>query len=156
VNPTPFFPFVRPLAVVAFGGNALLPPEDDGSTGQQLLRAREAVRKLIPIIGKGYELIVVHGNGPQVGNILMQAEEAAEKIPPQTLDFCVAQTEGSIGFLLELAFDNELPRAGFRKQVVTIMTQVEVDAADPAFLKPSASTSPPSPSRRTGRRAWTA
>ncbi len=142
MNPTPFFSFVRPLAVVAFGGNALLPPEDDGSTGQQLARAREAVRKLIPIIGKGYELIVVHGNGPQVGNILMQAEEAAEKIPPQTLDFCVAQTEGSIGFLLELAFDNELPRAGFRKQVVTIMTQVEVDAADPAFLKPSKPVGP--------------
>ena len=142
MNPTPFFPFVRPLAVVAFGGNALLPPEDDGSTGQQLERAREAVRKLIPIIGKGYELIVVHGNGPQVGNILMQAEEAAEKIPPQTLDFCVAQTEGSIGFLLELAFDNELPRAGFRKQVVTIMTQVEVDAADPAFQKPSKPVGP--------------
>ena len=97
---------------------------------------------LIPIIGKGYELIVVHGNGPQVGNILMQAEEAADKIPPQTLDFCVAQTEGSMGFLLELAFDNELPRAGFRKQVVTIMTQVEVDAADPAFLKPSKPVGP--------------
>jgi len=142
LNPTPFFPFVRPLAVVAFGGNALLPPEDDGSTGQQLERAREAVRKLIPILGKGYELIVVHGNGPQVGNILMQAEEAAEKVPPQTLDFCVAQTEGSIGFLLELAFDNELPRAGFRKQVVTIMTQVEVDAADPAFLKPTKPVGP--------------
>ena len=95
------------------------------------------MRKLLPILGKGYELIVVHGNGPQVGNILIQAEEAAEKVPPQSLDFCVAQTEGSMGFLLELAFDNELPRAGFRKQVVTIMTQVEVDAADPAFLKPS-------------------
>ena len=142
MNPTPFFSFVRPLAVVAFGGNALLPPEDDGSTGQQLERAREAVRKLIPIIGKGYELIVVHGNGPQVGNILMQAEEAADKVPPQTLDFCVAQTEGSIGFLLELAFDNELRRAGFRKQVVTIVTQVEVDAADPAFLKPSKPVGP--------------
>src|SRR4030095_6396957 len=67
----------------------------------------------------------------------IQAEEAAGKVAPQTLDFCVAQTEGSMGFLLELAFDNELPRAGFRKQVVTILTQVEVDAADPAFLKPS-------------------
>ena len=137
MNPTPFFSFVRPLAVVAFGGNALLRPEDSGTTAEQLERAREAVRNLLPILGKGYELIVVHGNGPQVGNILIQAEEAARKIPPQSLDFCVAQTEGSMGFLLELAFDNELPRAGFRKQVVTILTQVEVDAADPAFLKPS-------------------
>jgi carbamate kinase len=137
MNPTPFFSFVRPLAVVAFGGNALLRPEDSGTTAEQLERAREAVRNLLPILGKGYELIVVHGNGPQVGNILIQAEEAAAKVAPQSLDFCVAQTEGSMGFLLELAFDNELPRAGFRKQVVTILTQVEVDAADPAFLKPS-------------------
>ncbi len=137
MNPTPFFSFVRPLAVVAFGGNALLRPEDSGTTAEQLERAREAVRNLLPILGKGYELIVVHGNGPQVGNILIQAEEAAGKVAPQSLDFCVAQTEGSMGFLLELAFDNELPRAGFRKQVVTILTQVEVDAADPAFLKPS-------------------
>jgi carbamate kinase len=148
MNPTPFFSFVRPLAVVAFGGNALLRPEDSGTTAEQLARAREAVRTLIPILGKGYELIVVHGNGPQVGNILIQAEEAAEKVPPQTLDVCVAQTEGSIGFLLELAFDNELPRAGFRKQVVTILTQVEVDAADPAFLKPSKPVGPFFPRER--------
>jgi carbamate kinase len=137
INRTPFFSFVRPLAVVAFGGNALLRPEDDGTTATQLLRAREAVRHLLPILNRGFELIVVHGNGPQVGNVLIQNEEAAEKIPPQTLDFCVAQTEGSIGFLLELAFANELPRAGFRKEVVTIVTPVEVDAADPAFVNPS-------------------
>jgi carbamate kinase len=142
MNPTPFFSFVRPLAVVAFGGNALLRPEDSGTVADQLVRAREAVRMLLPILGKGYELIVVHGNGPQVGNILIQAEEAAAKVPPQTLDFCVAQTEGSMGFLLELAFDNELPRAGFRKQVVTIVTQVEVDAADPAFQRPSKPVGP--------------
>lgn len=142
MNPTPFFSFVRPLAVVAFGGNALLRPEDSGTTAEQLEHAREAVRKLLPILGKGYELIVVHGNGPQVGNILIQAEEAADRVPPQTLDVCVAQTQGSMGFLIELAFDNELARAGFRKQVVTILTQVEVDAADPAFLKPSKPVGP--------------
>jgi len=137
VNRTPFFSFVRPLAVVAFGGNALLRPEDSGTTSQQLGRAREAVRHLLPILARGFELVVVHGNGPQVGNILLQSEEAASRIPPQSLDFCVAQTQGSLGFLLELAFANELPRAGFRKEVVTVVTQVEVDAADPAFLKPS-------------------
>jgi carbamate kinase len=137
VNRTPFFSFVRPLAVVAFGGNALLRPEDSGTTAEQLTRAREAVRRLLPILARGYELVVVHGNGPQVGNILLQSEEAASQIPPQTLDFCVAQTQGSLGFLLELAFANELPPAGFRKEVVTMVTQVEVDAADPAFLRPS-------------------
>jgi carbamate kinase len=134
---TPFFPFVRPLAVVAFGGNALLRPEDSGDTETQLARARTAVRQLLPILNRGYELIVVHGNGPQVGNLLLQAEIAAGEIPPQTLDVCVAQTEGSMGFLLELAFDNELKAAGFRKRVITLVTQVQVDAADPAFLEPS-------------------
>ncbi len=137
MNRTPFFSFVRPLAVVAFGGNALLRPGDSGGTSEQLARAREAVRRLLPILARGYELVVVHGNGPQVGNVLIQNEEASGKVPPQTLDFCVAQTEGSIGFLLELAFANEMPGAGFRKEVVTIVTQVEVDAADPAFLRPS-------------------
>jgi carbamate kinase len=134
---TPFFSFVRPLAVVAFGGNALLRPEDGGESRIQLDRAREAVRQLLPILNRGYELIVVHGNGPQVGNLLLQAELAAERVPPQSLDVCVAQTQGSMGFLIELAFDNELKAAGFRKRVVTLVTQVEVDAADPAFLEPS-------------------
>ena len=148
MNSTPFFSFVRPLAVVAFGGNALLRPEDSGTTAEQLARAREAVRRLLPILARGYELIVVHGNGPQVGNVLLQSELAADRIPPQTLDYCVAQTEGSIGFLLELAFANELPRAGFRKEVVTVVTQVEVDAADPAFLKPSKPIGPFFPAQR--------
>src|SRR5215813_11583670 len=134
---SPFFSFVRPLAVVAFGGNALLRPGDPGTTAGQLARAREAVRNLLPILGRGFEMIVVHGNGPQVGNLLLQAEIAAEQIPPQTLDFCVAQTQGSLGFLLELAFANELSSAGFRKEVATFLTQVEVDPADPAFLSPT-------------------
>src|SRR6185295_954885 len=69
-------------------------------------------------------------------------------VPPQSLDFCVAQTEGSMGFLLELAFDNELPRAGFRKEVVTFVTQVEVDAADAAFLAPSKPVGPFFPRER--------
>lgn len=134
---TPFFSFVRPLAVVAFGGNALLRPEDSGETRTQLERARTAVRQLLPVLNRGYELVVIHGNGPQVGNLLLQAEVGAERVPPQSLDVCVAETQGSMGFLLELAFDNELKAAGFRKRVVTLVTQVEVDAADPAFLKPS-------------------
>ena len=143
-----FFSFVRPLAVVAFGGNALLRPDDSGTTSDQLLRAREAVRHLLPILARGYELIVVHGNGPQVGNLLIQSDSASDRIPPQPLDFCVAQTQGSLGFLLELAFDNELPRAGFRKEVVTFVTQVEVDAADTAFLAPSKPVGPFFPRER--------
>jgi carbamate kinase len=137
LTPQPFFSFVRPLAVVAFGGNALLRPEDSGSLEEQRLRAEEAARWLLPILNRGYELIVVHGNGPQVGNILIQVEESADKVKPQTLDVCVAQTQGSMGFLLETAISNVLGKAGFRKEIVTLVTTVEVDAADPAFLHPT-------------------
>jgi carbamate kinase len=133
----PFFSFVRPLAVVAFGGNALLRPEDQGTQEEQMHRARKAARWLLPVLNRGYEIIIVHGNGPQVGNILLQVEEAANKIPPQSLDVCVSQTQGSIGYMLELAIGNELRAAGYGKEVATLVTQVEVDAADPAFLEPT-------------------
>jgi len=72
------------LAVVAFGGNALLRAEDHGTQEEQIARAKQAARWLAEIVRHGYKLIVVHGNGPQVGNILVQAEEASTKIPPQT------------------------------------------------------------------------
>jgi len=137
VSPQPFFSFVRPLAVVAFGGNALLPPDGDGSQAEQQRLAEEAARWLLPVLNKGFEVIIVHGNGPQVGNILIQVEEAAGRIPPQSLDVCVAQTQGSMGFLLETALTNVLGPAGFAKEIVTIVTTVEVDAADPAFGKPT-------------------
>ena len=137
MSPQPFFSFVRPLAVVAFGGNALLPPDGDGSQAEQQRLAEEAARWLLPVLNRGFEVIIVHGNGPQVGNILIQVEEAAQRIPPQTLDVCVAQTQGSMGFLLETALANVLGPAGFAKEIVTIVTTVEVDAADPAFLKPT-------------------
>jgi carbamate kinase len=137
VSPQPCFSFVRPLAVVAFGGNALLPPDGDGSQAEQQRLAEEAARWLLPVLNKGFEVIIVHGNGPQVGNILIQVEEAADRIPPQSLDVCVAQTQGSMGFLLETALTNVLGPAGFAKEIVTIVTTVEVDAADPAFGKPT-------------------
>jgi carbamate kinase len=125
------------LAVVAFGGNALLRPEDRGTQEEQVARAKQAARWLAEIVRHDYRLIVVHGNGPQVGNILVQAEEASTKIPPQTLDVCVAQTEGSIGFLLQQAIRNRLESIGVGGEVVTVLTEVEVDANDPAFKRPT-------------------
>jgi carbamate kinase len=129
------------LAVVAFGGNALLRPEDRGTQEEQIARAKQAARWLAEIVRHGYKLIVVHGNGPQVGNILIQAEEASTKIPPQTLDVCVAQTEGSIGFMLQQAMRNRLESTGLGSstsgEVATILTEVEVDVNDPAFKRPT-------------------
>jgi len=127
----------RKLAVVAFGGNALLRPEDHGTQEEQIARAKQAARWLADIVRHGYKLIVVHGNGPQVGNILVQAEEASTKIPPQSLDVCVAQTEGSIGFVLQQAIRNRLESIGSGGEVATILTEVEVDPNDPAFKRPT-------------------
>jgi carbamate kinase len=127
----------RKLAVVAFGGNALLRPEDRGTQEEQIARAKQAARWLAEIVRHGYKLIVVHGNGPQVGNILIQAEEASTKIPPQTLDVCVAQTEGSIGFMLQQAIRNRLESIGLGGEVATILTEVEVDPNDVAFKRPT-------------------
>src|SRR5436190_6936137 len=118
------------LAVVAFGGNALLRSEDRGTQEEQIARAKQAARWLAEIVRAGYRLIVVHGNGPQVGNILVQAEEASTKIPPQSLDVCVAQTEGSIGFMLQQAIRNRLESIGLGAastgEVATILTEVEI------------------------------
>ena len=126
-----------PIAVIAFGGNALLRPEDRGTQEEQIGRARQAARWLAEIVRHGYRLVIVHGNGPQVGNILIQAEEASTKIPPQSLDVAVAQTEGSMGFMLQQAMRNRLESVGLPSSVATILSEVEVDPADPAFKRPT-------------------
>ncbi len=127
----------KKLAVVAFGGNALLRPEDRGTQEEQIARAKQAARWLADVVRQDYKLLVVHGNGPQVGNILIQNEEASTKIPPQSLDVCVAQTEGSMGFMLQQAIRNRLESIGLGGEVATVLTEVEVDPADPGFKRPS-------------------
>ncbi|MDX1583706.1 MAG: carbamate kinase [Thermoanaerobaculia bacterium] len=127
----------RKVAVVAFGGNALLQPGDRGTQEEQVARARQASRWLADIVAQGWRLVIVHGNGPQVGNILIQAEEASTKIPPQSLDIAVAQTEGSIGFLLQQAMRNRLEFLGIDPQVATLLSEIEVDPQDRAFRIPT-------------------
>jgi len=123
------------LAVVAFGGNALVKRGQEGTQWEQIENARETARSLAPILKGGYRLVLVHGNGPQVGNILIQVEEAVTKVPPLSLDVCVAMSEGSIGYLLEMALLNELRRR--RLEVVTLVTEVVVDQNDPGFRRPT-------------------
>lgn len=127
------------LAVVAFGGNALIKKGQEGTQWEQIENARETARSLIPILREGYRLVLVHGNGPQVGNILIQVEEAVTKVPPLSLDLCVGMSEGSIGYLLELALLNELRRSRLRRPigVVTLITEVVVDQNDPGFRRPT-------------------
>ncbi|MGB4705555.1 MAG: carbamate kinase [Candidatus Saccharicenans sp.] len=130
------------IALIAFGGNAILPENQKGLQEEQMRNAQKAAELMVQIIKKGYELIVVHGNGPQVGNLLIQMEEASNKIPPFTLDVCDAMTEGSMGFMLEKAIINELRKNSIDKEVATIITQVVVDKDDPAFRHPTKPVGP--------------
>ena len=130
------------IALIAFGGNALLPENQRGLQEEQTRNAQHAARLMVHIVRKGYELIIVHGNGPQVGNLLIQMEEAITKIPPFSLDVCDAMTEGSMGFMLEKAVINELRTLSIDKEVATLVTQVVVDKDDPAFLSPTKPVGP--------------
>ncbi len=127
----------RRRAVVAFGGNALVRKGEDGNQWEQVEHARETARMLLPILRDGYDLVLVHGNGPQVGNILIQIEEAVTKVPPLSLDVCVAMSEGSIGHMLEMALLNEFHRRRMRRGVVTLITEVVVNQDDPGFRRPT-------------------
>jgi carbamate kinase len=130
------------IALIAFGGNALLPEDQRGLQEEQTRNAQRAARLMVHIVRKGYELIIVHGNGPQVGNLLIQMEEAITKVPPFSLDVCDAMTEGSMGFMLEKAVINELRTQSIDKEVATLVTQVVVDKEDPAFTSPSKPVGP--------------
>ncbi|MBN2264546.1 MAG: carbamate kinase [Candidatus Aminicenantes bacterium] len=134
---------MRPkIALVAFGGNAMLPDNQRGLQSEQMRNAQRAAALMVHIVRKGYELIIVHGNGPQVGNLLIQMEEAANTIPPYSLDVCDAMTEGSMGFMLERALVNELRRRSIDKEVACLVSQVVVDKDDPAFAKPTKPVGP--------------
>lgn len=122
--------------VVALGGNAIL--SDDASAKAQQEALSKTAKQLVHLIKKGYQLIISHGNGPQVGNLLLQQQASdSVKNPAMPLDTCVAMTQGSIGYWLQNALDKELKQAGIEKEVATIVTQVIVDEEDSAFANPS-------------------
>lgn len=126
----------RKKAVIALGGNAIL-TDDASAIGQQRALASSA-EYLADLIEEGYELVITHGNGPQVGNLLLQQMAAnSENNPAMPLDTCGAMTEGAIGYWLQNALDNALDRRRIDKKVAALVTQVEVSAKDPAFTKPS-------------------
>lgn len=132
----------KPIAVIAFGGNALLRPQDHGTQEEQFTLTWKASRWLVEIIERDYELAIVHGNGPQVGNIMIQIEEAITKIPPQSLDIAVAQTQGSMGFMLANQLRNRFNEEQIRKDIACVMTEVLVARDDPAFETPTKPVGP--------------
>lgn len=133
---------VRPLTVVAFGGNALLQARDLGTVEEQVRRADEAAFWLVDICKGGEDVLIVHGNGPQVGQVLIQMQEGAPVVPPGTMDYAVAETQGSMGYLLELALRNRLQAEGLEKGVATLVSLVVVDETDPGFDHPTKPVGP--------------
>lgn len=132
----------RKIALIAFGGNAILPEHQRGLQSEQMKNAQTAAQLMVHVVKKGYDLIIVHGNGPQVGNLLIQMEESVTKIPPFSLEVCDAMTEGSMGYMLEKTIINELRKNSVDKEVATLVTQVVVDKDDPAFENPTKPVGP--------------
>ncbi len=126
------------LAVIALGGNALLRGDQVGTIEEQEANATETFENLVYLLKEGYNLIFAHGNGPQVGNILLRndAGEQVYNIPQMPLDICVADSQGGIGYMLERCLLNVLRKHNIKRNIVTLVTQVLVDKDDPAFKNP--------------------
>ncbi|HOO67021.1 MAG: carbamate kinase [Bacteroidales bacterium] len=126
------------LAVVALGGNALLRGDQVGTIEEQEQNTTDTLDNLVFLLKEGYDLVITHGNGPQVGNILMRndAGEQLYGIAQMPIDICVADSQGGIGYMIERMFKNVLNKHGIKKNVVCLVTPVVVDKDDPAFSDP--------------------
>ena len=126
-----------PRLVIAIGGNSLIPDGDHESVQDQYLAAAETDDRIASLVEQGWDVVISHGNGPQVGFILRRSEMASSELHEIPLDFCGADTQGAIGYMLQQNLVNDFRQRGINKSVATIVTQVEVDANDPAFAEPS-------------------
>jgi carbamate kinase len=125
------------LIVVAFGGNAVYPPTIKGTAQEQLDIMAEACEHLVPMFRAGYRVVITHGNGPVVGNILFRMALTSKALVPMPMDVCVAHSQGGIGYMLQQSLANVLARRGLGLGVSSIVTEVEVAADDPAFVNPT-------------------
>jgi len=133
----------KKLLVIALGGNALLDSKSKGTIEERESAAATTAEQLVPLFQSNvYDVILTHGNGPQVGNLLIQQEEGSSKVPPMPLDVCVAETQGEIGYILLKALQNAFDKHGVKKQTLALLTEVLVDEKDPAFEKLSKPVGP--------------
>ncbi len=125
-----------PKLVLALGGNALIRPGEAGTLEEQRRRLSRAMAPTADLVTAGFAAVITHGNGPMVGHLLLQMECARATVPPMPLFMCDADSEGSLGYLIQQCLVNELRRRGKERGVVTVVTQVVVAADDPAFSAP--------------------
>jgi carbamate kinase len=124
-------------ALITLGGNAILPARGTGTFEEQCAITRVTMQPIARLVQEGMEVVLSHGNGPIVGNILIRNEGVRDQIPPMPLDVCGADSQGGIGYMMQNLLQNELRRTGIERPVVTLVTQIVVDERDPAFRRPS-------------------
>ena len=128
--------------VVALGGNALLRKGDTGTAEEQAARCLEATEALLPLLGPKRQVLITHGNGPIVGNILIRQQAARQLVPPMPLDVCGAESQGNIGYMLERALVQVFRQHGIHRPIATLLSLVEIDPEDPAFAHPTKPVGP--------------
>ena len=125
------------IAVVAVGGNALIKDKNHKTVQDQFEAAKDTMSHIVDMIEKGWDVVITHGNGPQVGFILRRSELAKNILHEIPLDYCGADTQGAIGYMFQRALDNEFKRRGLKKDAATVITQTVVSKDDPAFVHPT-------------------
>ncbi len=124
-------------AIIALGGNALIKKGQKGTIYEQFANTREISKSIVKIIKDGWNIVLTHGNGPQVGAILLQNNKTRKILPPMPLGVCVAESQGLIGYMIQQTLSNALKENNINKDVVSILTQVIVDKNDPSFKNPT-------------------
>jgi carbamate kinase len=128
---------MKNLDVIALGGNAILPADQAGTIYEQFAITRVTMGHIAKLIAEGRHVVITHGNGPIVGNIVLRNEAMRESIPPMPLGICVADSQGGIGYMIQQVLHNALLEEGLERDVVTLVTQVRISADDPAMKKPT-------------------
>lgn len=146
------------LAVVAIGGNSLIKSPQHQSVPDQWEAMSETCAHIAAMIGQGWDVVITHGNGPQVGFILLRSELASHVLHTVPLDVCGADTQGAIGYMAQVALDAAMGRMGLHRRTATVVTRVVVDREDPAFQKPTKPIGPfytqQQADRHRGERGW--
>lgn len=127
----------KKVVVIALGGNALIREGQQGTIAEQFDNVRQSLDGIIYCLKQGFEVVITHGNGPQVGNLLLMVEASRNQVPELSLGVCVADTEGAIGYMIQQSLTNRLRKEGIERCVVTVLTQVIVDKDDKAFSNPT-------------------
>lgn len=128
---------MKKTVLIAVGGNSLIRTGQRGTIAEQIENARRTAESIAEVAARGFEVVITHGNGPQVGSQLLRSEAGSSQTYPLPLDVCDAMTQGEIGFILQNAIQTALGKRGIKRSVVTLVTQVVVDSSDPAFQKPT-------------------